>query len=182
MISKEEFSKYKRQTLKILRKNRIYISEDEIKNIEIADFGLNKIRVFGLQTFVLIKTEKVCLKIIVLFPYQICPEHKHSRILADKQEGKEESLRILNGTLFLYKEGTPSNSSKYRIPEEKKDYFTVFSENVLEKGMKLTIEPDTWHWFQAGPNGVIIENISTKTIDEEDLFIDPNIIRIPKII
>ena len=182
MISKKEFEKYKNQALGMLIKNRIYVSKDEIKSLEIADFGLSRVREFGLQTFLLIKTDKVCLKIIVLFPYQICPEHKHSKILADRQEGKEESLRILNGTLFFYKEGKPSNLPKYKIPEDKKDYFTVFNEIVLKKGMKLTVEPDTWHWFQAGPSGVIIENISTKTIDEEDLFKDPNIIRIPKII
>jgi D-lyxose ketol-isomerase len=80
MIPHTVFLEHQKMALAALRKNRIYISNDEAASIEIADFGLSKTRVIGLQTFLLIKTNRVCLKIIVLLPHQICPEHKHSKI------------------------------------------------------------------------------------------------------
>ena len=181
MIPATVFLEHKEMALAALRKNRIYVSPDEAASIEIADFGLSKPRVIGIQTFVLMKTDRVCLKIIVLLPHQICPEHKHSILYKGEQQGKEESLRILDGTLLFYREGPASDSPMHRVPEEYSDHFTVFRETVLSQGMKLTIEPDTWHWFQAGSDGAIIENISTKTMDEEDLFRDPHITRIPQI-
>ena len=181
MIPRTVFLEHKEMALAALRKNRIYISADEAASIEIADFGLSKPRVIGIQTFVLIKTDRICLKIIVLLPHQICREHKHSILHKGEQQGKEESVRILDGTLLFYQEGPASASPMHRVPEEYRDHFIVFHETVLSKGMKLTIEPATWHWFQAGSDGAIIENISTKTIDEEDLFRDPHITRIPQI-
>lgn len=41
--------------------------------------------------------------------------------------------------------------------------------------------PDTWHWFQAGEDGAVVSEFSTKSLDETDIFTDPRIRRIPEI-
>jgi len=42
--------------------------------------------------------------------------------------------------------------------------------------------PNTLHWFQAGPEGAVISEFSTRSRDEADIFSDPDIKRIPEIV
>ena len=58
---------------------------------------------------------------------------------------------------------------------------TVFHEIILDEGEQYTIFPNTKHWFQAGKQGVIISEFSTKSRDESDVFTDTRIKRIPEI-
>ena len=37
--------------------------------------------------------------------------------------------------------------------------------------------PDTLHWFQAGDEGAIVSEFSTRSRDETDVFSDPRIVR-----
>ena len=37
--------------------------------------------------------------------------------------------------------------------------------------------PETWHWFQAGPDGAVISEFSTRSTDETDVFTDKGIKR-----
>ena len=41
------------------------------------------------------------------------------------------------------------------------------------------IMPDTLHWFQAGDQGAVISEFSTRSTDENDIFTDPRIQRVP---
>ena len=43
------------------------------------------------------------------------------------------------------------------------------------------MHPNTRHWFQAGPDGAVVSEFSTKSLDEYDIFTDPRIRRIPEI-
>ena len=47
----------------------------------------------------------------------------------------------------------------------------------LFPGQQLTIQPDTLHWFQAGREGAIVTEFSTRSRDELDVFTDPQIVR-----
>ena len=58
---------------------------------------------------------------------------------------------------------------------------TVFHEVVLKAGEQYTIMPETLHWFQAGANGAVVSEFSTRSTDETDIFTDKNIIRETKI-
>ena len=53
----------------------IIVRDDE--EIEVADFGLNRVEEIGLQICVYVNTERVCAKEMVLLPFQTCPEHWH---------------------------------------------------------------------------------------------------------
>lgn len=35
--------------------------------------------------------------------------------------------------------------------------------------------PDTFHWFQAGPEGAVVSEFSTKSQDEYDIYTDKRI-------
>ena len=61
-----------------------------------------------------------------------------------------------------------------RMPESK---VTVFHEVVLGPGEQYTIMPETWHWFQAGKEGAVISEFSTRSTDETDVFSDERLVR-----
>lgn len=60
------------------------------------------------------------------------------------------------------------------MPEE---HYTVEKEIALEPGEQHTIPPETNHWFKAGPEGAVISEFSSMSVDERDVFTDPKIDR-----
>jgi len=133
----------------------IVLMESERESIEVADFGLGRLEEIGLQIVVYVNTERVCAKELVLFPGQTCPEHRHPPVGAEA--GKEETFRCRRGSVHLHVDGQ--------------------GELVLRPGDQYTIPPDTLHWFQAGDDGAIVSEFSTRSRDEADVFTDPRIVR-----
>lgn len=123
-----------------------------------------------------INTPRVCAKEMVLFPYQICPQHKHPDV--NNLPGKEETFRCRMGEVYLYLPYGKTKNIKGEIPEEHKDCFSIFREVILKPGDQYTIYPDTWHWFQAGKEGAIVSEFSTHSSDETDIFYDKNVKRV----
>jgi D-lyxose ketol-isomerase len=133
----------------------VALTTTERAQLEVTDFGLGRLDEIGLQLVVYVNTERVCAKELVLFPHQICPEHRHPPVGAEP--GKEETFRCRQGTVFLHLAGE--------------------DEIVLAPGEQYTIPPDTLHWFQAGPAGAVVSEFSTQSRDELDVFSDPRIVR-----
>ena len=175
MVSNEKHNEIRQRVIKMLDQNKIVLTESEKENIEVADFGLNDIENIGLQIITYINTERVCAKELIMFPHQTCPEHLHPTI--DDIPGKEETFRCRAGNVFLYISGVSTNAPSCKAPNEK--YYTVWHEIELKPGEQYTLMPDTLHWFQAGKNGAIVSEFSTKNTDDADIFTDPNIIREP---
>jgi len=145
----------------------------EREPVEVSDFGLNDIESIGLQLCVYINTQRVCAKEMVLLPYQTCPEHKH--VGTSENQGKEETFRCRFGKVFLYVEGEGSRDNICaRIPRTDT---TVYHEIILNPGEQYTIMPGILHWFQAGDEGAVISEFSTRSTDETDVFTDSRIIR-----
>ena len=160
-------------TLDYFDKAHIALTDKEKESIEVADFGLNKVEKVGLQLLVYINTDRVCAKEMVLTPYQTCPEHRH--VPTNGMEGKEETFRCRYGLVYLYVSGEGEKEKiAAALPESK---VTVFHEIVLHPGEQYTIMPETWHWFQGGPEGAIVSEFSTRSTDETDVFTDENITR-----
>jgi D-lyxose ketol-isomerase len=165
------------KALEFYEKANIVLTEKEKENIEVCDFGLGKIEEVGLQLLTYINTEKVCAKEMVLTPGQTCPEHKH--VPTNGMEGKEETFRCRYGKVFLYVSGEGKEADvKAKIPATD---VSVFHEVILNPGEQYTIMPETLHWFQAGEDGAIISEFSTRSTDETDVFTDKRIIREPQI-
>ena len=110
---------------------------------------------------------------MVLFPNQTCPEHKH--VETDGKQGKEETFRVRYGKVYLYVAGEGKKENiKAKLPDTDT---SVYHEIVLNPGEQYTIYPDTLHWFQAGDDGAVVSEFSTRSTDETDIFTDKSIIR-----
>ena len=176
-MKREDYDRKIKEALVYYEKAGIVLSKSEKNNIEVADFGLDIVDNVGLQILTYINTERVCAKEMVLTPGQTCPEHKH--VPTNGTAGKEETFRCRYGKVYLYVIGKGKKEDiQAKIPETD---VTVFHEIILNPGDQYTIMPETWHWFQAGEDGAVISEFSTKSTDETDEFTDTRIVRAPQV-
>lgn len=180
MIKRSKAEELKRKSLELLKKAGIIITDEEYKNMEVVDCGFGIPEEIGLQIIVYVNNERYCAKELILLPRQTCPEHRHPP-LSPANPGKQETFRCRYGEVYLYVPGSPTKNPK-AILKKRSQYFTVWHEIVLKPGQQYTIPPDTLHWFQAGDEGAIVSEFSSQSIDETDIFTDPDIKRITEII
>lgn len=157
----------------LLAEAGIVLTAREADSIEVADLGLSRLEETGIQIVEYVNTERVCAKELVLFPWQLCPEHRHPPV--DGTPGKEETFRCRAGLVYLYTEGEPTPQPAARPPRDA--VLTVWHEVVLRPGDQHTVAPNTLHWFQAGAEGAIVSEFSTRSRDDLDVFTDPRIVR-----
>jgi D-lyxose ketol-isomerase len=167
----------RRRAAAALAEAGVVVTPAEREAIEVADFGLGDLERIGLQLLVYVNTERVCAKELVLFPSQTCPEHRHPPY--DGSPGKEETFRCRRGLVYLYVEGARADDPKAQPPRP--EHYTVWHEVVLKPGAQFTITPDTLHWFQAGPEGAVVSEFSTRSRDELDVFTDPEVERATRV-
>ena len=176
-MKREVYENQVKRALEMYDKAGIILSDAEKKNIEVVDFEIGIVNEVGLQLLTYINTQRVCAKEMVLLPYQTCPEHKH--VPTNGMEGKEETFRCRYGKVYLYVPGEGKKDEiGAKIPATD---VSVFHEIVLNPGEQYTIMPETWHWFQAGEEGAVISEFSTRSTDETDQFTDPRLVREPNI-
>ena len=162
-----------KKALEMYEKAGIVLSDKEKSSVEVVDWGLEELDTLGLQIITYINTERVCAKEMVLLPHQTCAEHKH--VPTNGQQGKEETFRCRYGKCYLYVSGEGRREDIHGyIPSTD---VTVFHEIVLEPGEQYTIMPETLHWFQAGDEGAVISEFSTRSTDEIDVFTDKRLVR-----
>ncbi len=174
MLSRKEYDEARVRAAVMIRAAGIRITEEEARRIEVADFGLGRLRFEGAQILTFFGTERVSAKVIALFPDQTMPEHWHPRVGDDP--GKEEAIRAIHGVLRFYLPG-PDTLARGFVPAGKEGYYTARHERIMMPGDQLTVEPGTKHWFQAGPEGAVLYSFSTCARDILDLFSDPAVVR-----
>jgi D-lyxose ketol-isomerase len=179
-MKREEVEQIRREAAALLQQANIVLTEAERSSIEVADFGLNDVRNLGLEIVMYENNDRYCAKELILFPRQMCPQHRHPRI-SDSNPGKRETFRCRWGEVYLYVEGGATAQPKAVVPARHRPYVSVWREIILRPGEQYTIESDTLHWFQAGDRGAIISEFSSTSLDETDVFTDPNIKRAPVI-
>jgi len=179
MIAKEAAARYRADAAERFLKAGIYVTPEEVEAIETADFGLDRFEQIGLGVLVYVNTDRCCAKELAMWPGQTCPEHRHPRVGDDP--GKEETFRCRAGKVYLYVEGAPAVNPACAPPAGTESTYTVWHEVVLGPGEQHTIYPDTKHWFQAGPEGCVVSEFSTRSTDENDIFTDEEIQRITQI-
>ena len=178
MISGQDVAIARARAREYLARAGVVLTPAESQSIEIADFGLGELESTGLELVTYVNTMRVCAKELVLFPRQTCPEHRHPPV--GGEPGKEETFRCRWGTVYLYVEGAGApERAACRPPAGREGTYTVWHEVVLGPGAQHTIPPDTRHWFQAGPDGAVVSEFSTRSRDELDIFTDPAIVRVP---
>ena len=179
-ITRIQYDEARRRALSCLAGASIVLTDAEKEALEVADFGLGRLEEIGLEIITYVNTERCCAKELVLFPWQLCPEHWHPPVAGE--QGKEETFRCRWGQVYLYVEGPPAPVPRARIPKDYGGYLTARREVILRPGDQYTLEPDTLHWFQGGPEGAVVSEFSTRSRDEADIFTDPHIKRLPEVI
>ena len=179
MITRKEYDAARQATLDMLNKAGIVLTPEEQANIEVADVGFGDLKNIGLQAITYVNTDRVCAKELIMTPWQSFPEHQHPPVAGEP--GKEETFRCRWGEVYLYVTGEPTPNPKGCPPESRKSYYTVAHEVNVRPGEQYTLYPNTLHWFQAGPEGAIVSEFSTRSRDETDIFTDPDVRRIPEI-
>ena len=154
MITREEQRAAQAYAADELAACGIALKDSERAGIEVADFGLSRLREQGLMVLVYVNTDRYCAKELVLYPRQTCPEHRHPPF--DGGPGKEETFRCRRGRVTLHVDG---------------------SELMLGPGEQFTIPPDTLHSFTAGPEGAVVSEFSSASRDDLDVFTDPQVRR-----
>ncbi len=177
-MEKTIYEQARQKALAIYEKAHIVLTSQEKANLEVADFGLNDLERTGLEIITYVNTERCCAKEMVLFPRQTCPEHRHAPIEGTPYVGKEETFRVRFGTCYLYVDGEVTENPACNPPEGRETWYTARHEIMLLPGEQYTLHPNMRHWFQAGPEGAVISEFSTKSYDEHDIFTDPDIIRL----
>ncbi len=180
MITRKQAEEARRRALSMLSRAGIAVTADEEGRIEVADFGLGELERVGLQVLTYVNMDRYCVKEIVLFPGQTCPEHKHPPI--EGRPGKMETLRCRRGTVWLYTGGEAGSGPGAVVPDCGAEHYTVFHEVKLEPGMQHTIPPGTLHWFRAGEEGAVVSCFSSTSRDAQDMFTDPRVVRETKIV
>jgi D-lyxose ketol-isomerase len=168
-----------KKAAEMIRQAGITISNDEADRIEVADFGLSNLDKEGVQVLTLVQTERISVKVLALFPNQTEPEHWHPPVGDDP--GKEETIRVIAGTVYFYVPGEDTFKEGFFVAG-KADCYTMRKEIVMRPCDQLTLAPGEKHWFQAREEGAVMYSFSTIARDALDQFTDPAIERITKVV
>lgn len=179
MLSATSIDQYQRQAFEMFTRAGLFFKPEEKAAIEIADFGLSDFERFGLAVYVYVNTDRCCAKELAMWPRQSCPEHRHPNV--QDQPGKEETFRVRWGKMWLYVPGPKTPSPSAAPPAAHEHTYTVGHEIELNPGDQYTLTPDTPHWFQAGPDGCVVSEFSTRSTDEADVFTDQQINRFTQV-
>ena len=136
--------KYIHRVKAMLNYCQIDLGEDF--DLEISHhYGIEKFLKYGCFLFNCVN-RKYAKKIVVLFPNQKHPLHKHKI--------KEETFQILYGKLFSELDGKLK---------------------VLKPGDKVLVRPNVWHKFKTDKNGCIFEEISTTSLNNDSFYKDKKV-------
>ncbi|MFC1798474.1 D-lyxose/D-mannose family sugar isomerase [Thermodesulfobacteriota bacterium] len=179
MITRKEQIVAQQRSAEMIQQAGIKITDKEAKRIEVADFGLSNIEKEGIQVLTLVQTERISIKVLVMLPNQTEPEHWHPPVGDDP--GKEESIRVISGTVYFYIPGEDTFKEGF-IVNGKENRYTMRNEIIMKPSDQITLQPGEKHWFQARDEGAVMYSFSTIARDALDQFTDPDIERITKII
>lgn len=177
-MKKAEYVSAQRAAAEMIYEAGIQISQKEAERIEVVDFGFDDLQKEGAQILTLVQTDRISIKIIAMFHDQTEPEHWHPRVGDDP--GKEETIRVIRGILYLYQPGEDTMRVG-QVPKNKDKVYTCRNELIMNVNDQVTFSPGTKHWFRAGNEGAVIFSFSTIARDILDKFSDPAVIRISKI-
>lgn len=184
MTTEAERERARERAADLLESAGVVLTDDEREEMEVVDYGLGDLESVGTEIVVYVNDERYCAKELVLFPGQTCPEHRHPPIDGfrgvEDYPGKQETFRCRWGEVYLYVEGDGEGADpeEWSVePPMREEHYTAGEEVHLEPGEQYTIPPDTRHWFKAGEEGAVVSEFSSMSVDEKDVFTDPEIDR-----
>jgi D-lyxose ketol-isomerase len=182
MLTRTEWQQAREWAWRFVQQAGIPLVKEEFANLDVAELGLGELEATGGQILTLASTEWVGAKLLILRPHQFFPQHRHPPSAQERYPGKTEVLRGQFGKAFLYMPGKPTPNPLASPPAHRLQYCTVWHQVLIYPGCQHVCPPDTWHWFQAAETGAVIWSISSRVTDAADQFLDPQVVRISKII
>lgn len=179
MITRTQQHEARSRAAAMMRDAGIHLKPGEDEAIEVVDFGLSRLEQEGVQVFTMVQTERISAKVLAMFPNQTEPEHWHPPVGDDP--GKEETIRVVAGTVYFYLPGDDTFSRGFIVPG-KDGCYTMRHELVMQPGDQITLAPGVKHWFQAREGGAVMYSFSTIARDALDQFTDPDIVRVTKVV
>jgi D-lyxose ketol-isomerase len=179
MITRAEQKRAQERAAQMIAQAGIRVTEGEKNKIDVVDFGLSHLEIEGVQVLTLVQTERISVKVLALLPNQTEPEHWHPPVGSDP--GKEETIRVVSGTVFFYVEGENTFMQGFLV-KGKEQHYTMMHEIVLNPGDQITLQPGEKHWFQARDGGAVMYSFSSVARDALDQFTDPEIVRVVKVV
>jgi D-lyxose ketol-isomerase len=169
MLDAEGLREARRRYLELVeRKAGFVLSQNERDGIQVVvfrDYSYSAVAAIDL-----VMHARYGARLIIWLPNQMMVEHWHPD--ADGNPGKEETFRVLWGTVHAYRRGVPSAGATARIPGGDEHAFTSRHEVVLNAGEQWTLEPHERHWFVAGPDGAVALEVSSTVRDSYDGLTD----------
>lgn len=178
MITRKQQEQARRRAAEMIRAAGIHITDIEANRTEVVDFGLSRLEHEGVQVLTLVQTDRISVKVLALFPNQTEPEHWHPPVGSDP--GKEETVRVISGTLYFYVPGENTFKEGFLV-KGKEHCYTMRHELVMRPGDQVTLAPGVRHWFQAREEGVVMYSFSTIARDVMDRFTDKDIVRTTRV-
>lgn len=179
MITRKDQQTARFRAAEMIRQAGIFITDVEADGIEVVDFGLSRLEQEGVQVLTLVQTDRISVKVLALFPNQTEPEHWHPPVGTDP--GKEETVRVISGTLYFYVPGENTFKEGFLV-EGKEQCYSMRHELVMRPGDQITLAPGVKHWFQARGESVVMYSFSTIARDVTDQFTDKDIVRVTRIV
>jgi len=179
LITRQQQQAAQKQAAAMIRQAGITITEEEADSIEVVDFGLSRLAKEGVQVLTLVQTDRISVKVLAMLPNQTEPEHWHPPVGDDP--GKEETIRVIAGTVYFYVSGE-DNFKEGFIVDGKDECYTMRKEIVMKPCDQISLAPGEKHWFQAREDGAVMYSFSTIARDALDQFTDPNIVRMTKVV
>lgn len=175
MITRAEWETARQRAWEMVQQAGVIVRPEEYAQMEVADVGLGELAQTGLQILTLANTAFTGVKLLILMPHQIFPQHRHPPM--GDYPGKEEIFRGQWGEAYLYIPGPATPKPHGNPPPHRRRYYDVWHEVTLTPGSQAVVPPNTWHWFQAGSQGAVVWSISSTVTDAQDQFTDPQITR-----
>ena len=166
----------KQQAEDLIHKSGFVLSDQEQQDLAVNDMGLGNILQEGLVFVDILRSARLRITILVLLPNQTLPQHRHPPY--ETEIGKKETLRVLYGQTRLYVPGQ-ENNPQILIPAGKEAFYTARHEILINRGQQYTIDPNTEHWFQGGPDGAVNLCLQNRVDETKNIFNDPQSLGCP---
>lgn len=175
MIAAAEREELELESSRLIASAGFPVTAEVLRSLEVADFGLGRVRKEGAQIYTIFETPLIACKLLVLLPEQVEPEHWHP--FSGEDPGKEEVLTGFWGELYVATPGGAGAARVATIPAGKEEAYTCRNIQLAAPCESVTISPGTKHWFAAGGTGAVFLSTATVARFLEDRFTDPAVVR-----
>ena len=175
MITRTEQRRRRNERQSCLQKTGLAFRPDELAGIEVADFGLGELAEQRGADLDAGEQREDRRQAAGAHPRPNPPGARASAAGILRGQRGDAALRVGRALPLRPRraDAEPEGASAGRT----RGHVHGLARTLLRPGDQITFEPNTPHWFQAGPEGAVVWSFSTKAVDVQDVFTDPQVAR-----